>query len=124
MGVINCLISPEFIHDDLITSDNALDILRLAMFHDFKDCFEQIPNIRYYSGAQFLYIDALFQNMCQEYEQKESGYITILKSSVNILLTDYFRGLMGDKSDDVYYDITRMQYVTLRGNKIAKGSVK
>ena len=102
MGVINCLITPEFIHDDLVTSANALDILRLAMFHDFKDSVKKIPNVKFYTGNRFLYIDALFHNLCNEFDRKESGYITVLKSSVNILLTDYFRGLKNDSSEEFY----------------------
>ena len=108
MGIINCLINPDFIHDDLVTSENAMDILCLAAFREFDGIVDAIPNIKSYTGRDMLKIDAMFNAMCDEFEEKRSGYLNVLKHYVNILLTVYFREFGPDSSSGIYGELNKL----------------
>ncbi len=108
MGIINCLVNPDFIHDDLVTSENAMDILCLAAFREFDGIVDAIPNVKNYTGRDMLKIDAIFDAMCEEFDQKRSGYLNVLKHYVNILLTLYFREVGQDSHSGVYGELNKL----------------
>lgn len=108
IGIINCLVNPDFIHDDLVTSENAMDILCLAAFREFDGIVDAIPNVKNYTGRDMLKIDAIFDAMCEEFDQKRSGYLNVLKHYVNILLTLYFREVGQDSHSGVYGELNKL----------------
>jgi AraC-like ligand binding domain. len=89
MEYINCLVSPEFLNRELVNSENALDLLTLGIFKDFYDMNRGIcPHISFH-GMEMLEIEALLNDMLRESVRKAPGYMTILNSYVNVLLTKY-----------------------------------
>jgi len=91
MEYINCLISPDFLSDELINSKNALDILTLAIFRDFYDVSGKMCPKLSFHGHEMLDIETIFNNMIIECQQKAPGYMVVLKSYINIMLTKIFR---------------------------------
>ena len=122
MEYINCLISPEFLSEELINSKNALDILTLAIFKDFFDVAEKIcPKISFH-GLEMLEIEDVFNHMIAEYEKKAPGYIAVLKGYVNVLLAKIFRIFKKPELDSLTTDLNKitpevLQYIKKNYNK-------
>jgi AraC family transcriptional regulator, L-rhamnose operon transcriptional activator RhaR len=92
LGIFNCLLRPEFIHDDLVNSENAVDLLTIASFHVFQDELgDALPCIMKFTGREQVHIEYVFDTLLDEFEHKAPSYMTVLKSYVHILLTIYFR---------------------------------
>lgn len=91
IGIINCLVNPAFISSELVDSENALDILTLTSFKDFSGYAEDFTSIFTFAGHEILDVEALLDNMLQEYEQKECGYKVAIKGYFDVLLTKIFR---------------------------------
>lgn len=95
MGLLNCLISPEFISEELLNSYDADDILSLTMFKDFH--VEKFVPIIKFPSEKFNYIEKLFNMMQTEFSKKETGYLSVIKSYLNIIFINIFRELEKDK---------------------------
>lgn len=90
MGIVDCLINPCFIHENL---NSATSPVHLNEIDDFR-CFDlnaSIPNIKNFTGRDMLKVDGIFDALHEEFEQKQPGYLTVLKHYIGILLTTYFR---------------------------------
>lgn len=108
MGMINCLIKPEFIGNELVESENALDILALSAFKDFTGLIDSIlPKVKFL-GRDLMEVEALFESMQYEFEQKALGYRAVLKSYLNVLLTKLFRVIKKSDVNDFYGDIGKV----------------
>ena len=106
LGMFNCILTPKFVSEQLINSENAMDILALSAFNDFNDSLNTIkPKIRF-SGKDLLEIENLLAIMNDEFMSKQSGYLTILKSCLNIMLTKVFRLLKHGDRINMYSGIT------------------
>ncbi len=122
MEYINCLISPGFLSEELVNSENAMDIFRMANFREFYDLAGGIcPKISF-RGAEMLEIELIFDAMMVEYANKEAGFITVLKSYVNILLTKIFRNLDMPEHEGITSNLNRitpevLQYIRENYNK-------
>ena len=78
MGIINCLLGPGF----LLENGGAEPARAQA---------QDMPNIKNFTGRDMLRIDAIFEAMCEEFQQKQPGYLEILRHYVHILLAMHFR---------------------------------
>jgi|LSQX01.1.fsa_nt_gb AraC-like DNA-binding protein len=98
LGMFNCILTPKFVSEQLINSENAMDILALSSFSDFNDSLEIIkPKIRF-SGEGLLEIENLLEIMYAEFTAKQPGYLTVLKSCLKVMLTKVLRIIKsGDK---------------------------
>lgn len=91
MGVLNCLMNPEFLSSQLVNSKNALDVLTLTSFKDFTECKDCMVPVFTFTGKEFILLDMIFENMFNEYSQKETGYKTALRGYLDIVLIMLFR---------------------------------
>lgn len=91
LGVINCLIKPEFISDKLINYENATDILTLTNFECFSGCKNHFSPLFSFLGSELVEIENIYEKMLNEYENKKTGYKLVMHSYFNILLTCIFR---------------------------------
>jgi len=122
MKYINCLINPEFLGEELINSENALDILTLAIFREFSDISGEIcPRISF-QGAEMMEVEAILNFMIKEYRQKAPGYMPILKGYTNVLLAKIFRNFSKSKNADLTGNLDRitpgvLEYIEHNYNK-------
>lgn len=122
MKYINCLINPEFLSEELINSENAMDILTLTIFRDFSDIAGGIyPQISFY-GPELLEVETILSFMIIEYKRKATGYMTVLKGYVNVLLAKIFRNLGNQEHADLTGSLNRitpevLQYIEDNYNK-------
>ena len=108
IGIIDCLINPEFVSNELVNSDNALDMLNLTAFKEFSGSMGELcPKIRF-SGADLMEIEAVLEFMQREYDQKDSGYVTVLKGYINVILTKIFRTIKNGDTFNIRNDINRV----------------
>ncbi len=90
IGIFNCLINPRFLSEDLIDSFNLIDILSLTSFHKFQNIDKIQPLIKF-SDTKYNQIESIFEAMELEFTNKETGYITIIRAYIEILLTKILR---------------------------------
>ena len=91
LEIVNCLINPEFIDTELISSENALEILALSSFQDFGTGVDTlIPMISFY-GKELIELETLIESMLNEFHSKQTNYKTALKGYFLVLLTKIFR---------------------------------
>lgn len=108
MSIINCLINPEFLSTNLVSSENALDILTLTAFNEFHGGIDRfIPNIKFH-GKDLLEVETIFEFMLNEFDQKSPGYVTALKGYCHVLLTKIFRSLKQSDSINIYSEISKI----------------
>lgn len=93
MEIVNCLLSPKFIDEELICSENAVEILTLSSFQDFNlGADKMIPMIRF-NGKDILELETLIKSMLEEFVVKPTNYRTALKGYTLVLLTRIFRAM-------------------------------
>ena len=92
IGVLNCLIAPQFLSDELSGKFGAYDILSLSLFQDFNIIHDVVPVVSF-TGKRFFEIENILDSMEREFSQKETGYITALKGLLQFLFVIIFRQL-------------------------------
>lgn len=91
MQLVNLLVQPQFISEELLHSENALEILSLSLFGEFSGTLDQLfPHISF-CGTQMLELEGILEAMIKEYAEKETGYRIALKGYLEVLLTRIFR---------------------------------
>ncbi len=122
MGIINCLINPEFIAEKLVDSENMLDILSLTYFKEFNAAYNSsLPIVKFF-GKELIEIENIMESMLNEYNAKRPGYITILKGYIHILLVKMLRALAKTKTEEINDDAKKvtgkiLKYVEQNYNK-------
>lgn len=91
MGVLNCLLKPSFIDTQLQNSRDFMDVLALNAFHEFKEFTNHFTFVCSFSGKNFIDVERLFENMLQEFTEKECGYKIVLRGYIDTLLVLIFR---------------------------------
>lgn len=105
MGIVDCLINPCFLHESLRASDLPVCLSDVDEFRCF-DLNASIPNIKTFTGRDVFKIDAIFEALLEEFVQKKTGYIGVLRHYIGILLTSYFRAEnFGDHLKDNRLDV-------------------
>ncbi len=100
LSVVNILLKPEFVSNELAGSYDALDILMLTSFDDFRIPIEtMLPKLNF-SGKNLIEFEQLLNNMSDEFNSKEAGYKTMLRSFIHILFVRIFRYMSRSKTDE------------------------
>lgn len=108
LGIINVIFNPEFFGMELVNSDNALDILALTAFKDFDLSVEKtLPKVRF-TGKELIEVEAVLDYMKNEFDLKQPGYMTSLKSYAKVLLVKIFRAARLTDQHNVYDDIRKI----------------
>ena len=87
----NILILPSFINDELVNSENAIDMLMLSTFNSFCSDIKSICPFIHFQKNEVEEIEDLIEKMLVEFENREKGYRDVLKSLMNLLLIKVFR---------------------------------
>lgn len=96
MTYCNILLLPSFISQELINSENALDMLMLSTFNDLCADIKSIHPFMHFQKNDAEQIEKLIEDMLAEFNNKEKGYRTVLKSLMTILLLKIFRKMQQD----------------------------
>jgi AraC family transcriptional regulator, L-rhamnose operon transcriptional activator RhaR len=122
MEIVNCLINPEFIDQELIHAENALEILALSSFDDFDIPTEKLIPLVRFEGRDLLDVEQLINSMIREFRQKPLNYTTALKGYLLVLLTKIFRVIQQTDSETVLNHVGRitpdiLQYIEHNFNR-------
>lgn len=90
MGVLNCLIAPEFFFEQIDGNVEPADLLPLAYFREFSDTEDLSPVINFSQG-RFFDIEYLMDAMTTEFQKKEKGYISAIHGYLQVLIIKIFR---------------------------------
>lgn len=104
IGVLNCLVEPSYISDELINIENAADILALTNFQCFKDCKKYISPMFTLYGKEIFDLENIFETMLAEYKDKNTGYKTVIRGYFDVVLTKIFRHIKNSTNDNNIHD--------------------
>lgn len=108
MTIINCLLEPKFISEELIDSENAFEMLTLNLFEDFDGTIlKLIPKVCF-RGKDLIEVETIFERMISEFNEKNIGYKTALKGYLNVLLTKTFRGMKNADKGNVLQHVNKI----------------
>jgi len=85
----NILLTPWFMSEELVNSENAIDLLTLNCFESFST-FSDVPKISF-SADEIVFVENMISEMEKEYYSKPRGYEQALKGYITILLIHIFR---------------------------------
>ncbi len=85
----NILLTPWFMSEELVNSENAIDLLSLNCFESFST-FNDEPKISF-SADEIVFVENMILEMEKEYYTKARGYEQALKSYITVLLIHIFR---------------------------------
>lgn len=91
----NILIQPGFLDQELIHSINAMDLLGLSVFLDFSSDMQVIQPFTRFIGEDRSQMEQLINQMVQEFEQRNTGYLSMLRAMMTQLLILLFRRMRG-----------------------------
>ena len=95
----NILLLPEFVGHELMNSENAADILSLSLFSNSFDGISEISPIIHFDPPQSQKIEALIDEMIDEFDSKQLCYKSSLKSLITIFLIKVFRKMQNSDND-------------------------
>lgn len=114
MTYINCILLPEFMGRELISSENALDILALASFADFGGQIGgATPRVRF-RGRDLIEVEEIIGRMTDEFREKRIGYRSVLKGYVTVFLAKIFREMRNGDPAGVMGHVSRISPDILR----------
>ena len=108
MEIVNCLISPEFIDQELIHSENANEILALTAFEDFGDRVDKLIPMISFKGKELIEVETLIECMMSEFSLKSTNYRTALRGYLLVLLTKIFREMQKKDYDIVLKNFNKI----------------
>ena len=92
----NILLLPSFINNELINSENALDMLMLSTFSSINADLKSIHPFIHFRKKEAEEIESLINQMLLENENRDREFRTVLKSLMMVLLVKIFRKMQAD----------------------------
>lgn len=108
MTAVNIQIHPQVLDESLTLSQNAVDILTLAWFNDLSEIVSEIKPKVTFDGKQRIEMEGIILKMLEEYNEKETGYISILYGYINVLFGMLFRQIHMETKMDIRKDMPRI----------------
>ncbi len=114
MELVNCLITPQLIDEELIHCDNALELMALSSFADFERSMDKLVPMVSFQGKGLLDVEALIGAMFDEFYAKGTNYKTALKGLMLVFLTRIFRQMQASGPGDLLHQVDRLTPDLLR----------
>lgn len=113
MTHVNILLAPEFISEELLTSENAFALLSLSAFNEFREKCDRNRSLIYFEGEERDEIESLINCLRKECDDNKIGSETILRAGFTMLLTYVFRKLsaMSTSRDESKDDFPVFEYI-------------
>lgn len=96
--LINFILKPDYISNELINSSNILEVFTLSMFDDFEGEIEQSVRVVHFVGEQRREVNILTEKMCDEFINKPLGYRSAISGYMNVLFAHIIRAIQGEKN--------------------------
>ncbi|MBQ8816783.1 MAG: helix-turn-helix domain-containing protein [Lachnospiraceae bacterium] len=103
MTYVHILLEPEFFSRELVNVESILDIFCYNMFSEFSGKQESAVQCVTFPKEELAKVDHLIEIMLQEYEQKNPGYLSVLRASTQTLFAWLLRK-MNSGTDTVLLD--------------------
>lgn len=91
MEYYNIYVKPELLSEELINTENALQMLSLTAFEDFRESIGDNQQLVQFSGVEIADVEHCLQAMYREHQANLSGKDSVMKSYLTVLLTYMFR---------------------------------
>ena len=91
MEYYNVYVKPELLSEELINTGNALQMLSLTAFEDFRESVEEDRQLVQFTGGEIADMEYCLAAMQREWENNMSGKETVMKSYLTVILTYMFR---------------------------------
>ncbi|SDM83924.1 AraC-type DNA-binding protein [Paenibacillus sp. yr247] len=91
MQYMNILFDPEFLSEQLSSTDTTSHFLPLKLFQEFKDSLDNPSPHVTFRGKCMIELELLLETMYTEYCAKKSGYLAMLHGYATLLLARMFR---------------------------------
>lgn len=91
MVYYNIYVKPELLSEELINTENALQMLSLTAFEDFRESIGEDRQLVQFSGVEMTDLEHCLQAMYREWEKEANGKEAVMKSYLTIILTYMFR---------------------------------
>lgn len=101
VDAVNIQIYPEMLDGSLVASNNAIDLLTLGWFCEFSRIIEGFPPKVSFTGKDLLEIEFIITRMKDEYDQKKTGYLSVIYGYLNVLFAKLFRQIYAETKLDV-----------------------
>lgn len=108
MKLINILLQPRFISEELIHSENAIEILALSLFEEFNGMVDRLITHISFRGKELMETEGILEMMVKEYSDKHTGYRVALKGYMEVLLTRILRRMKGMPQEGMIWHIDRI----------------
>lgn len=113
--IINILIMPEFIDNELVGEENIINLFRHSMFAEFGYVESPVRQCVHFEGGDYADTESLVNMIVKEYKNKQCGYGSVLHGCVRVLFTKVLRLLYSEsntptcKNDKLFGEI--MSYI-------------
>lgn len=92
----NILILPKFVSEELINSENAIDLLMISTFNNLFAELKSIKPLVHFRKEEIDEVEELIEKMLSEFEENEDDYRTNLKPMLMLLLKKVFWKMQSD----------------------------
>ena len=93
LSYLNILLKPSFISEKLMDADTIFDVFTLSAFSDYEGSVESPARRVSFRGAELLEVQALLEQMLDEFEKKRTGYRSVLPGGLQILFAKTLRAM-------------------------------
>lgn len=106
----NMILLPDFISDNLHSNHTALDVFAYYLYNsEFRsENGSTKPLLVSFRGNDLISADGIVNSMCDELLSKESNYVEVVSSYLNILFYLIIRNIEKSNNDNVMHDIRDM----------------
>lgn len=107
MDYVHILMKPEFMSENLISSENIFEIFSLSQFDTIEGEYTGSEMVSF-RGNELITVSGIIDAMLLEYKEKNSGYQTVLYGYMQVLFTMLIRKLKAkdySKNNKVISDI-------------------
>lgn len=98
---VDILLEPSFMSEELLNTENIFEIFSIAMFNEFASLEENKPQVITFSGKRIFEIESIIQNMLTEFEEKKTGYLSIISGYMRVVFSKALREMQKFSSEPI-----------------------
>lgn len=100
---VDILFTPSFMSDELLNTESIFEIFSISLFNEFVyEDSEALQKVSF-SGTAAIEVEMIIRAMLMEFEEKKTGYISILTGYMRVLFSKLLRRLKGKEEIGTAY---------------------
>lgn len=100
---VDILFTPSFMSDELLNRESIFEIFSISLFKEFVyEDTEALQKVTF-SGTAAVEMEMIIRDMLDEFQKKETGYISILAGYMRVLFSKLLRRLKGNEKEHTGY---------------------